>query len=969
VHAGSAAIVTSAQTRGVPIVSAKQMLDWLDGRNLSTFGSVAWSGSTLSFTVGVGTGANGLRGLVPTASRSGPITGITRDGTAVSFTTQAIKGVDYAMFTATAGNYQVQYAVDTTPPAISAVTAVAGTTSATVSWTTDEPATSVVNYGLTPTSLTSSASAAGFVTGHEVPLTGLTAGTQYYYRVTSADAATNSASAPTAPATFTTNSVPPPGAITVSDSTAADFAGGTGPGTYVSVSGNGEVILAPTVGAEFSGSALPTGWSSAVWNTGGAAVVASGLLTVDGARANADALFGPGRALDFVATFGTEAFQHVGFGVTFNETPWAMFSTGTGGSLFARTHTGATPTDTLIPGNWLNAPHDFRIEWNASSVVFLIDGGVVATHAVTIDTNMRPIASDFSTGGNTVTVNWMRMSPYTASATFDSRVLDAGASTQWGSADWTAITPANTSVALSARFGDTPATDGTWTGFVPLSAPGTNNLSQTSRYLQYRAVLTSTAAALTPSLNDITFTAAAGAIPPGISIADVSVNEGDTGQTNAVVTLTLSASTSSSVTVQYATADGTAAATTDYPGASGTATFAPNATTTTITIPVNGDTTVEPNETFFVNLSSPVNGTITDGQGIVTIVNDDSTLSEFTIGNATVTEGNTGSILATFTVTLTPARTTGSATVTYQTVDGTATAGSDYSATSATLTFAAGVTTQTLTVPVLGDTLDEANETFLVRLSAPVGAAIGTPSQGTGTITDNDALPSFRINDVSVTEGNAGTVAATFTVTLSAASGRATSVNYATGNGTATAASGDYVATSGTLSFPAGTTSQQVSVTINGDLLNENNETVNLNLSGATNATIADSRGIATIINDDGLPTVSIADAAVMEGNSGTRNVTFTVTLSAASGKSVTINYATANGTASSGSDYVAKTGSVTFSAGQTTKNFNVSIVNDRVGEETETFLVNLTGATNATIADGQAVCTITDNDAPIEAP
>jgi hypothetical protein len=969
VHNGSENIVASAQARGVPIVSSKQMLDWLDGRNGSTFGSLSWNGTTLSFSVGVGAGANGLRGLVPAASTGGPITSITRNGSPVSFTTQTIKGLGYAMFPATAGNYQVQYALDTTPPVISSLAAVAGQTSATVSWATDEPATSLVNYGLTPTSLTSSASVAGLRTGHEVLLTGLTAGTQYYYRVTSADAVGNSASAPASPATFTTNNPPPPGGITVSDTTAADFAGGTGTGTYVSESGNGELILVPAIGTEFSGPSLPTGWSSEVWNTGGAATVATGLLSVDGARANTDGLFGPGRALDFVATFGTAASQHVGFGVTFNETPWAIFSTGTGGSLFARTHTGATPTDTLIPGSWLNAPHDFRIEWNTSSVVFLIDGGVVATHAVTIDTNMRPIASDFTVGGNVLTVNWMRMSPYATSGTFDSRVIDGGAITSWGTADWTSIAPAGTSVALSARFGDTPVPDGTWTAFLPLSAPGSNNLSQTSRYLQYRAVLTSSAAGQTPSLNDITFTAAAGAIPPGISIADVSVNEGDTGQTNAVVTLTLSATTSSTVIVQYATADGTATVTTDYPGASGTATFLPNTTTTTITIPVNGDTTVEPNETFFVNLSSPVNGTITDGQGIVTIVNDDSTLSEFTIGNATVTEGNTGSILATLTVTLTPARTTGAATVTYQTVDGTATAGSDYSATSGTLTFAAGVTTQTLTVPVLGDTLDEANETFLVRLSAPVGAALGTPSQGTGTITDNDATPSFRINDVSVTEGNAGTALATFTVTLSTASGRATSVNYATSNGTATVASGDYVAASGTLSFPAGTTSQTVAVTINGDLLNEANETVNLNLSGATNATIADNRGIATIVNDDPLPTLSIADTSVTEANSGTRNVTFTVTLSAASGRSVTVNYATANGTALSGSDYMSKTGTVTFSAGQTTRTFTVSIVNDRIGEETETFLVNLTGATNATIADGQAVCTITDNDAPIEAP
>jgi hypothetical protein len=435
------------------------------------------------------------------------------------------------------------------------------------------------------------------------------------------------------------------------------------------------------------------------------------------------------------------------------------------------------------------------------------------------------------------------------------------------------------------------------------------------------------------------------------------------------VTLTLSATTQSTVSVQYASADGTAAASTDYTAASGTATFASGTTSTTVTIPVNGDTTVEPNETFFVNLTSPVNGTITDAQAVVTIVNDDSTQSELTIGNRTVTEGNTGTISAAFTVTLTPAKTTGPVTVGYQTADGTATAGSDYVATSGTLTFSAGTTTQTITVPVLGDTLDEANETFLVRLSAPVGAAIGTPSQGTGTITDNDPTPSLGINDVSVTEGNAGTVLATFTVTLSAASGRPVSVNYATSNGTATIGAGDYVAASGVLSFPTGTTSRQVSVTVNSDLLNETNETFNLNLSGASNATIADNRGIATIANDDLPPTISIDDVSVMEGNTGTRNVTFSVALSAPSGKAITVNYATGNGDALAGSDYVAKTGTVTFNAGQTTRTFTVAIVNDRVAETTETFVVNLTTATNASIADNQAICTITDNDAAPEAP
>ena len=107
-------------------------------------------------------------------------------------------------------------------------------------------------------------------------------------------------------------------------------------------------------------------------------------------------------------------------------------------------------------------------------------------------------------------------------------------------------------------------------------------------------------------------------------------------------------------------------------------------------------------------------------------------------------------------------------TVGHATAGGTASAGTDYTAASGTLTFAAGTTTQTINVSILADLLDELNETFIVGLSAPVNASLGTPSQGTGTITDNDPAPTITIDDVSVTKGNSGGVQATFTISLSA---------------------------------------------------------------------------------------------------------------------------------------------------------------------------------------------------------
>jgi hypothetical protein len=131
----------------VPVISARQMLDWLDGRNGSSFENLSWNADTdnLSFTVAAGAGTNGLQAMVPARSDSGPLTGLTRDGAQVSTTKKTIKGVEYAFFSASAGNYVASYGADTTPPAISALKAEPGTDgSATISWTTDEPSDSRV---------------------------------------------------------------------------------------------------------------------------------------------------------------------------------------------------------------------------------------------------------------------------------------------------------------------------------------------------------------------------------------------------------------------------------------------------------------------------------------------------------------------------------------------------------------------------------------------------------------------------------------------------------------------------------------------------------------------------------------------------------------------------------------------------------------------------------------------------------
>src|SRR5262249_20370837 len=152
--------------------------------------------------------------------------------------------------------------------------------------------------------------------------------------------------------------------------------------------------------------------------------------------------------------------------------------------------------------------------------------------------------------------------------------------------------------------------------------------------------------------------------------------------------------------------------------------------------------------------------------------------------------------------------------------------------------------------------------------------------------------------DVAVTEGNSGTVSATFSVRLSAFSSQPVTVNFATADGTASAGT-DYLATNGTVTLAPGTTNQTLSVTVFGDSLNESNETFFVNLSTPAGATISAGRAVGPINNDDPVPAIFITDAGVFEGNSGTTNAVFTVSLSAASGQQVSVNYSTTDGTAS----------------------------------------------------------------------
>ena len=300
------------------------------------------------------------------------------------------------------------------------------------------------------------------------------------------------------------------------------------------------------------------------------------------------------------------------------------------------------------------------------------------------------------------------------------------------------------------------------------------------------------------------------------------------------------------------------------------------------------------------------------------------------------------------------------------TTSGTATSGSDYGGAAATVTIPANATTATVTIDPAVDAAVEIDETVILTVVAGTGYSVGTPASATGTIL-NDDLTNLTINDVTLNEGNSGTTTATFTVTLSAPAGTGgVTFDIGTANGTATGGI-DYVTRILVAqTIPAGSSTYSFDVLVNGDVLNEANETFFVNVTNVAGATVVDGQGLGTISNDDVLPSLSTSNISVTEGNSGTTNAVVTVSLNAASGQTVTVNYAAANGSAIAPADYTATSGTLTYLPGETTKTITVPVMGETVPEANENFSVGLFGATNATINVPTSFVTITNDDVPV---
>lgn len=461
---------------------------------------------------------------------------------------------------------------------------------------------------------------------------------------------------------------------------------------------------------------------------------------------------------------------------------------------------------------------------------------------------------------------------------------------------------------------------------------------------------------------------------PTLTIDDVSTVEG----TALVFSVTLSDAQDSDtpIIVNYESADAgfdnSATAGSDYTAVAGRMEFRPSPLLGTISrplsIPITQDSTVEPDEKFFVQLFGVAGAVIVKDKGIGTILNDDR--AAITITDVSMTEGNTGTTNATFMVNLSAPVDKGFS-VNFATADGTATvANGDYMAATGTINFPANSSSSIpITVVVNGDKIVEPDEFFIVNLPAvalPYPTVTIVDNQGRGTIRNDDVL-TLSIDDVTVTEGNSGTTNAIFTVSLSGTSATPITVSYTLANDTATVADNDYAFTGGMLTFPANSTAAQtITVAVKGDTKVELDEKFFVRLSNAVGATVSKIEGIGTIRNDDET-TLSINDARVTEGDSVTSEAIFTVSLSNPSAFSIPVQLMVTNGTAMPPDDYPNLPLSISFSPGEQSKTISVNVNGDTLVEADETFSVAITPIglppTGITIAKGIGEGTIVNDD------
>ena len=448
---------------------------------------------------------------------------------------------------------------------------------------------------------------------------------------------------------------------------------------------------------------------------------------------------------------------------------------------------------------------------------------------------------------------------------------------------------------------------------------------------------------------------------PVMSVADVSVSE---GAGTADVDVTLSGTSADAIGFTWATAslpgDADATAGQDYQSAGGNVEIPAGQTSTTLTVTITDDALDEPDdETFDVVLSAVTGASVEHPRATVTIKDNDNP-PEFSISDATATEGPGASLDLTVSLNAESGRQT---TVQWSAVsnaddDDPASEDVDYQAiNNATLTIPAGDTAATITVQLLDDGNHEPTETFEVRLADPHNSVI-RDGTGEAEILDDDT-PTISIDDLSVLE-SAETAAAT--IRLDRPAYDEVTVRYDTAANTATAAQ-DYTDQSQVeVTIAAGLTTATAEVPIlQGDVY-EDEESFFVDLSNPVGAELgSDTRAEITIVDDDSPPTLSVRDAAAVDEESGP--LSFVVERTGETSLPATFSWSTEDGTAEAGSDFTAAGGTVTIPATSSTAALQVQLLSDSLAENDETLSVTLSDPVGAAIADGSATGVILDND------
>jgi len=471
---------------------------------------------------------------------------------------------------------------------------------------------------------------------------------------------------------------------------------------------------------------------------------------------------------------------------------------------------------------------------------------------------------------------------------------------------------------------------------------------------------------------------------PTISVSRPTVVEGSSNN-DLSFNVTLSGSAPGGASVQYRTRPGTAVQGQDYRGASGTLTFAPGETSLTLNVVDFSDSVAEFDESVFLELFDPVGadlpGNLPVLQTIGWIQDNDGTGVDLGLQvlSPTLVEGDSGTRQMIFEISLSEPPAT-AMTVAYTTSNGSAIAGADYMATSGNVTFAAGQTSAFVTVNVLSDTVNEATETFDLVVTPP--AAIGNGADGavgTGTILNDDApdsAPTISVARAQVAEG-ASSADLAFVVTLSDPAPGGVSVQYRTRPGTATEGE-DYRGNTGTLTFLPNQTSLTVSVVDFSDSRTEFDESVIFEIFDPVGADLSGGlptvQAIGWILDNDGVGVdlgLQVSSPTLREGPSGTREMVFELSLSEAPANAITMVYATTNGSAVAGEDFLATSGNVTFAPGQTSQFVTVDVIGDGFIEATEAFglVVTPTSAIGNGAAGAVGTGTILNDDSPRDLP